>query len=163
MKKYILLLLIIPFFSFTIHKYYVALTEIEHKEDTKSIQIIMNVFIDDIEATINKEYNIDAKLSYKEELKDIDSYFQKYLKEHFKIAINNTSKTYKYIGKEYDGNIVYFYLEIENIIEVKNMEIENTMMVKYLPEQQNIIKVKTNKKSESLFLTKKNYKAVLKF
>lgn len=163
MKKIFLSLLIIPLLSFSIHKYYIALTEIEYKEDSNSVQMIMNVFIDDIEHSINKEYTIDAKLSYDDELKNIDLYFEKYLNTHFNISINNISREYKYIGKEYNGNIIYFYLEIDNVSSLKNIEINNTMLLEYFPEQQNLIKVKINKERKSLFLTQKTPKGLLKF
>lgn len=163
MKKYLFLILLLPLVGFSVHKYYIALTEIEFKKETKTVQMIMNVFIDDIEVAINKEYDINAQLTYEKEIEDIDTYFKKYLTDHFKIAINNIQKEYNFIGKEYDGNILYFYLEIENISEIKSLDIENTIMLKYFPEQQNIIKVKNNEKSKSLFLTQKKHKDLLIF
>ena len=163
MKKIILLLLIIPIFSFTTHKYYIALTEIEYKEDTNSVQMIMNVFIDDIEHTMNKEYSINTQLTDEDEIKNVDDYFKKYLNDHFEITINNVQREYKYIGKEYKGNIVFFYLEIENISAIKSIEIKNDFLIKYFPEQQNLIKVKINKNRKSLFLTQKKPKGLLNF
>jgi len=163
MKKILFIILLVPLFSFTIHKYYIALTEIEFKEESKSVQIIMNVFIDDIEEALNKDYTIDTQISYKEELKNIDVYFEKYLNEHFQISINSEQKKYLFIGKEYEGNVVYFYLEIKDVLQVKTMKIKNNMLLDYFPKQQNIIKVKNNKKKESLFLTQKKQKALLKF
>ncbi len=163
MKKIFLSLLIIPLLSFSIHKYYIALTEIEYKEDSNSVQMIMSVNIDDFEHSINKEYNIDAKLTYDDEIKNSNIYFKKYLNTHFNISINNILKEYKYIGKKYDGNILYFYLEIENISYIKNIEVKNDMLIKYFPEQQNLIKVKANDKRQTLFLTQKKPKGLLKF
>lgn len=163
MKKIILLLLIIPIFSFTTHKYYIALTEIEFKEDTRSVQMIMNVFMDDIEHTINKEYTINAELSNPKEINNVDDYFKKYLNDHFEVAINSLPRKYKYIGKEYKDNIVFFYLEIENVSTLKSIEIKNDLLIKYFPEQQNLIKIKINKNRKSLFLTQKKPKGLLNF
>lgn len=163
MKKLFVALLIVPLLSFSIHKYYIALTEIEYKEETQSVQMIMNVFMDDIETAINKDFDVDLQLSTKKELKNSDEYFLKYLKEHFKILINNQNFDYNFIGKEYDGNIVYFYLEIENILSVESIEIQNDVLIKYFPEQQNLVKASIKKERKSLFLTKKNDKGLLKF
>lgn len=163
MKKIFLLFLIIPIFSFSIHKYYIALTEIEFKEKSGSVQMIMSVNIDDFEHSINKEYTIDAKLTYDDEIKNSNIYFKKYLNTHFNISINNILREYKYIGKKYDGNILYFYLEIENISSIKNIEVKNDMLIKYFPEQQNLIKIKANNKRQTLFLTQKKPKGLLKF
>ncbi|MBA6154952.1 hypothetical protein H3Z83_00240 [Tenacibaculum sp. S7007] len=163
MKKLFVVLLIVPLLSFSVHKYYIALTEIEYKEETHSVQMIMNVFMDDIETAINQDYNVDLQLSTKKELKNSDEYFFKYLKEHFKVLINNQKIEYNFIGKEYDGNIVYFYLEIENVLSIESIEIQNDVLIKYFPDQQNLIKASIKKERKSLFLTKKNDKGLLNF
>lgn len=163
MKKLLFLFITLSLYAFSAHKYYIALTEIEHSSNSKSVQMIMNVFMDDIELAINKEYNTDLQILSKNEVKDIDTFFFKYLKDHFKVSINNKNYDYNFIGKEYDGNIIYFYLEIENIDEVKSIEIQNTVLTRFFPDQQNLIKAKINNERKSLFLTKKNDKGLLNF
>ncbi len=164
MKKITLLLLIFSLCSFNlVHKYYVSLTEIEFKQEQKSIQIIMSVFMDDIEMALNKNYKIDAQITNPNEVKNIDAYFYKYLQEHFSININGKQKKYTFIGKEYDGNIIYFYLEINNITALKSISIQNTMLIKCFDEQQNLIKIKNGNERKSLFLDSKNNKGLLKF
>lgn len=156
-------LFIIPLFSFSIHKYYVALTEITHNKEAKSVEMIMNVFVDDLEVALNGDFNIDAKLNTQQELKNIDDYIKKYLEKKFKISINQQLKTYTFIGKEYEADIVYFYLEIENIDKIKTIEIENKVLTQYFNDQQNLIKVSVDKTRKSLFLSKENYKGLLNF
>ena len=39
--------------AFTTHKYYLSLTQIEYNKDQKSLEVIINVFMDDIELAIN--------------------------------------------------------------------------------------------------------------
>ena len=161
-KKAYLILLIIPLLSFSAHKYYLSLTQIEYRSDKKSVQITINVFMDDIEIALNKDYNIDLKLQTKKELKNNDVYFIKYLKEKLHFKIDNIPKEFNYIGKEYEGDLVYFYLEIENITEVNSIEIENKILTKHFLEQQNLIKYKDGDKHKSILLTAKNNKGLLK-
>ncbi|WP_369323959.1 DUF6702 family protein, partial [Tenacibaculum ovolyticum] len=104
MKKALILFLILPLLSFGIHKYYISLTEIAYKEKTKSVQMIMNVFMDDIETAINKDYKVNLQLTTKDELKKTDSLFLNYLNKHFKVKINSKEVNYRFIGKEYDGD-----------------------------------------------------------
>ena len=80
-KNRYLLLLFIPLLAFSTHKYYLSLTQIKFKEETKSIQIIINVFMDDIEVALNTDYDINLQLTTKKELKDNDVYFQQYLQK----------------------------------------------------------------------------------
>lgn len=164
MKKIVIALFILPLLSFTLHKYYVALTEIEYNENTKSIQMIMNVFMDDIELAINKDFNTNLNITSKNEVSNIDEYFYNYLKDNFLVKINNQQVNYKFIGKEYDGNIVYFYLEIEGVSSPPTkIQIENNVLIKHFPDQQNLIKATVKSTRKSLFLSKKNNKGLLKF
>ncbi|CAM1369524.1 DUF6702 family protein [Tenacibaculum xiamenense] len=164
MKKVIIILISFICFSYTsLHKYYIALTEIEHNEKNKSVEMIMNVFIDDIELAVNREYNANLNLATKFEAENADKLFYDYLNKHLKIKINEESKTFKFVGKEYDGDILYFYLEVENINNVHSIHVTNDMLVKYFPEQQNLIKATVKKERKSLFLSKTNDKGLLKF
>ncbi len=123
----------------------------------------MNVFVDDIEKAINTDFGTDLQLNTKLEAKDADTHFKNYLKEHFKVILNDKPYTYDFLGKEYDGNIVYFYLEIKNISSVKSIAIENDVLIQHFSDQQNLIKAKINGARKSLFLTKKNDKGLLNF
>ncbi|MDD7915929.1 DUF6702 family protein [Polaribacter ponticola] len=162
-KHTFLLLFIVPLFSFSAHKYYLSLTQINFKSETKSVQIIINVFMDDIETALNKDYNINLQLTTKEELKNNDVYFKKYLKEKLAFKIDGVAKEYIYIGKEYDGDLVYFYLELENINKVNTIEVTNTILTNHFPNQQNLIKSKIGKKHKSILLTKDESYGKLKY
>jgi hypothetical protein len=162
-KKVFLLLFIIPLFAFTTHKYYLSLTQIEYKKESQSLQVIINVFMDDIEIALNKDYSIDLQLTTKQELKDADEYFTKYLNEKLNFTVNNKPVKFKYIGKEYEGDLVYFYLEIDNIKNPTSLELSNKILLKHFDEQQNVVKMKVGKKRQSQILNKKNDKALLNF
>lgn len=163
-KKYIFLALPLLFFAFTsVHKYYLSLTDIEYREESKSVQIIINVFMDDIENALNKDYNIDLQLTTQRELKNNDVYFKKYLKKKLNFNVNGLKKEFNYIGKEYDGDLVYFYLELENIDNVKTINISNEILIKHLPKQQNLVKCKVNKKNKSVLLNKDETSKLFKY
>ncbi|SNR37321.1 DUF6702 family protein [Lutibacter flavus] len=161
--KFIYLLLILPLFAFTMHKYYISLCEIEYVESQQAVQITLGMFIDDIEYTLNQDNNTELKIATKNEVSTIDEYFENYLNTHFKISINNKIQGYTYIGKEYDDDIVRFYLEITDIRKLNSIEVTNTSLIKYFDQQQNIIKIKANKKNKTYYLDKKTYKCLLKF
>lgn len=163
LKQTILLLLILPLLSFSSHKYYLSLTQINYKSEAQSIQIIINVFMDDIETALNKDYNIDLQLTTKKELKNNDVYFEKYLRNKLAFKVNDTKKDFNYIGKEYDGDLVFFYLEIENIQNVNTINVKNTILTTHFPKQQNLVKSKVGKKHKSVLLTKEENSTILKY
>jgi hypothetical protein len=162
-KKIFLLLFIIPLLSFSAHKYYLSLTQIAFKESSKSVQIIINVFMDDIETALNKDNNIDLQLSTKKELPNNDVYFENYLRRKLQFKIDTIVKEFKYIGKEYDGDLVYFYLEIENIAKVSSIEVTNKILLKHFPTQENLIKSKVGTKNKSILLSKDQYIELLTY
>ncbi len=119
--------------------------------------------MDDIENALNKDYNINLQLTTDKELKNNDIYFKKYLNKKLKLKINNIPKEFNYIGKEYDGDLVYFYLEIENIDKINTIEVVNKILTTHFPKQENLIKSKVGKKHKSILLTSKTDKGLLKF
>ena len=162
-RKSLLLLLLIPLCSFSLHKYYLSLTQIDYNPKNKSLEVIINVFMDDIELALNEKYNIDLQLTTKLELENNDQYFQNYLKDKLHFKIENKELEFKYIGKEYEGDLVYFYLEIPDISKPEPLEIHNQILLEHFEDQQNVVKLKVGKKRKSKILNLKNDKALLKF
>ncbi len=149
--------------AFTTHKYYLSLTQIEYNKSQKSLEVIINVFMDDIEFAINKEYAVNLNLTTKDELKDVDIYFNNYLTKNLTFTINNEFVNYTYIGKEYEGDLVYFYLEIPVKENPISLEVFNTILLTYFKQQQNIVKFKNGSKRQSKILSKNTNKALLNF
>ncbi|MDB2336188.1 hypothetical protein N9V50_00710 [Flavobacteriaceae bacterium] len=162
MKKIAILFLLFTL-AFSSHKYYLSLTQIEYNKDQDSLEVIINVFMDDIEFAINKEYSVDLRLTTKQELEDVDSYFQKYLRKNLRFLVNKELVNYNFIGKEYEGDLVYFYLEVNVSDSPVSLEVYNTILVTYFEQQQNIIKFKNGSDRQSKILSKNTNKALLKF
>lgn len=160
-KKYLTLLLLIPLFAFTVHKYYMSLCEIEYVEEQKSLQIIAGMFIDDIEFTLNKNHNTNLYLATEKEVQNIDEYYKEYLNKHLKLVVNGKLQSFTFIGKEYDDDIVRFYLEVTDIPKLTSIEISNTCLFKDFEDQQNIIKIKANNLNKTFYLNKNNPKDLL--
>ena len=163
LKKLLLLTLIVPLFAFTAHKYYLSLTQIEYNEKNKSVEVIINVFIDDIETALNKIHNRRFVLDTKNEPKDSDTYFIEYLQKNLQFKFDKKLYDFEYLGKEYDVDVVFFYLEIKNVASLKEIDINNTILLEHFPTQQNLVKSKVNKKHKSLLLTKKEQSGILKY
>ena len=145
------------------HKYYVSVTQLEYVEDQKSVQIINRVFIDDLERLFRERYDESITLAEKNESKTIDSYTEKYFKEKLTILIDGKVQELKFIGKEYEDDIIYTYFEIEGIEKINTMEISNEILFELFEEQQNIVRTKVYKKNKSFILLKENAKGVLNF
>ena len=158
-----LIILLIPLFAFTAHKYYISSTKIEYKKESKTIQITMRFFIDDLQETINSTYSRDVELALPNEPEEIDSLIINYVSKKLEFIINSNKKAYSFIGKKYNNDEIYIYLEIENIEFINTIEIKNSMLMEIFPEQQNIIKLYINDAKKTFLLTKQKDKDLLKF
>lgn len=162
--KILLLAFIIPFYAFTImHKYYISVTQINYIEDKQSVQITSRLFIDDFENILRTRYDESITLAGKSELQTIDLYVEKYLKEKLTIKINNENVKTTFIGKEYEGDIMRCYLEIEAVKSIESFEVSNKIFFDLFEDQQNIIKTKINSKQKSVIHTSRDNNTVLNF
>jgi len=145
------------------HEYYVSVTKLEYVKEQKSLQIISQIFIDDFEKLIHERYDENITLAIKEESEMVDVYMEKYLKYKLDIKVNTKDMDFTFLGKEYKDDITYCYLEIENVEDIKTLEIKNEVLFDIYPEQQNILRTKVKGKDKSFILIPENNKAVLNF
>jgi phospholipid N-methyltransferase len=145
------------------HEYYVSVTRVEYVSEHKAVQIISQIFIDDFEKLIRKRYDDSIVLAIEDESEKVNTYMERYLKKKLVFQINGKQEDYLFLGKKYEDDIVYCYMEIENIPEVKRMEIVNDILYDLYDEQENIVRTKINSRNKSFILTSAKNKAVLNF
>ncbi len=160
--KILLIALIIPLFAFTAHKYYISLIKIEYKKEDQSVQITMRIFIDDLQEAINKTYTKNFELGVADKENNIDSLIHNYIQDNFTIKINSQSKECQFLGKEYENDVIFLYLEVESIKKIQHVEIKNSMLMSVFPEQKNIVKLNINNRKKTFLLTKEKDKDLLK-
>lgn len=159
-----LLLIVIPLLAFTtVHKYYISVTQIEYIKEKEALQITSRIFIDDFEKLLRERYDEKITLDIEEEMSTVDMYIERYLKEKVLIDINNKPANFKFLGKEYEDDIVFCYIEIEGVKEVKSFQISNKILMDLFDEQENIVRININGKNKSFILTKQKNKAMLNF
>jgi len=161
-KKYVLLLLLL-LIAFSAHKYYLSLTEINYNPTEKSLHITMRLFIDDLEKSLEANFNEKFKLDTPSENKKTNKYIAYYLNNNFEIKVNDKKLNFKFIGKEYEDNVVYFYIEIDSVPQIKSIAVQNTMLMDAFETQQNIIKLNMNNQKKTMILNRANDKDLLKF
>lgn len=161
-KSFIILLL--PLLAFTAaHKFYVSVTNVSYSEKDDALQMTSRVFIDDMDQVLKERYDIEAHLATDQESSLSQEYLEKYLRAKFVVEINGAPRTYEYIGKKYDNDLVIFYLEVPELDfpTVKSIQIQNEMLTDMFDEQQNIVHFKIKGKKKSFVLMKENTKGML--
>ncbi|QNK77490.1 peptidase E [Winogradskyella sp. PAMC22761] len=145
------------------HEYYVSVTEVEYVKEQQSLQIISQIFINDLETLIRKRYDESITLDIEDESRLVDDYIERYLTDKLKVKVNGDFLSFNFLGKEYKDDIVYCYLEIENVSKVNSIEITNQVLFDVLPSQQNIVRLKLLNKNKSFLLVPENDTCLLNF
>lgn len=162
--KLVILILLTSLFSFTSeHEFYVSVTQVEFVKEKQSVQITTRIFIDDLEALLQERYDGKIILNISKKEESIDTHIEKYLKSKLRININNAPVSFKFLGKEYEDDIVYCYMEINDIVEISSFNITNLILFDLFEDQQNIVKTNINSKKKSFMLTSYNKEGVLNF
>ena len=149
--------------STSAHKFYVSITKMEYVKEKGSLQIITKIFTDDMEDALQQRYSPLISLDTKKETPEANEFLEKYLLQKLNVTVNGKPVTLHYIGKEYDTDMVVAYIEVTGIKNMKNIEIENKVLMEIFPEQQNIIHLKTINSRRSLILDKDEPKGELDF
>jgi len=69
----------------------------------------------------------------------------------------------KYLGKKYEDDMIYLYIEIENIDELSSITIENLILTDLFEEQKNMIHFKSGGFEKSFILEKKLSRRTITF
>lgn len=163
-KQLFLFLLIFPLFSFVeLHKFYVSVTEMEYRTKKKSLQMITRVFTDDFEDVLQGRYSKSLYLSKENEHPQAEAYIEKYVLQKMQVKVNGKLQELNYVGKEYENDMVLLYIEAENVPEVQTIEVENTLLFDFFPEQKNIVHVEVNNEIKSLLLYRGEEKGQINF
>ena len=160
--SFLCLLLIMPMLALGVHKHYISLTKVDFIKEKEVIQVTMKFFIDDIELALENRHGQAMELTTKDENKMADKFLEGYIRRKFTVWVNEEEKAYSYLGKEYENNEVFFYLELKNISDIKTIEVQNSMLFEEFEEQQNFIKLKIENVQKTFILVKANNKEKLK-
>ncbi|RXR20664.1 hypothetical protein EQG63_01655 [Flavobacterium amnicola] len=166
MKKYlqiaILTFVIIGFSSFTIHKFYVSIYQINYVTEKKMLQITSRIFVDDLNKMLSEKYKTKVNLGEKEEsIQDVEV-MKKYIFENFKITVNGKPKTIHFANKEMEGNVLICYYNVKEIPKIKTLEIVNSVLLDLNDEQQNIVHTTVLGNKKSFLFSGTNAKGLLK-
>jgi len=162
-KVSIVLLILVFASSFTMHKFYVGVFQIDYVKEKKAIQITSRLFIDDLEKALHKKFKRHFYITTKDEVNDANKFIEQYLEENLKIKVNGKIQNYSFLAKEQEDNIVICYLKIEFKEKVKEIDITNNVLIDVFSEQQNLIHLNINGNKKTLLYTNTNNNQKVKY
>jgi hypothetical protein len=141
--------------SFCFHPIHVSVTEIEFDEKDRALEIMMRVFIDDLELTLqNSLRQPELDLLNPKNGVTTDQLVSGYLRDHFKIMLDNKIQKINYLGHERESEAFIFYIEIKPVKKWKTIHVENDIIMATHNDQSNLVHVYVKDQVKSLRLTK---------
>lgn len=156
MKKQIISILL-PILLFTIsastvHKFHMALYQINYASEKKMLQTTSRIHIDDLNKALEKKYK--KKIAVENENNSSEELLLKeYLSNRFSIKVNGQVKPLNFLSKEIEGDELVCYWNIKGLSKINTLEVNNTVLTECFSDQQNLINVTVLGVKQSFILT----------
>jgi hypothetical protein len=164
MRKALILgmILFVTLSGFAVHKFYISIYQINYVAEKKRVEITSRVFIDDLNKALELKYAKMTHVGEAAETPEDVTLMNQYLAEHFTIKVNGIKKSFVFVSKELENNVVIGYYKINDVAKVTSLDIKNTSLMDVFSDQQNVIQTSFNGKKQSLLLTNEKTAGVLK-
>jgi hypothetical protein len=150
-------------FWFYLHPIHVSVTEIEYDPKDQALEVMMRVFIDDLELSLKNHLNQPELDVLNPKGVTTDELVEKYLDKHFKILLDNKLQKTSYLGHEREGEALILYIEVKAVKPWKKITVNNAVIMSTYDDQSNIVHVYVGDNVKSLRLTSNNQQDDLTF
>jgi len=118
------------------------MTEIIHNENTKTLEISVRIFTDDLEKELAKDCNCKVDLSKNELHSSMEIMIKNYLKKALKIKKDEKLLDIQFLGFEKEEESTWSFLEVKLQPDANRLEITNKILFQTQPRQSNLIRLK---------------------
>ncbi len=137
------------------HPFYVSICQIDFNKENQTLEISVKTFVNDLLLALKNGGAPELFIGEKRENAKTDDYIYDYLKRNLKIKVNGKAVNYSFIGKELETDVVWSYLEIEGVAQLKKIEVECSVLTEVFDTQSNIIQVNDGTGIRNLLLSKR--------
>ena len=159
----ICLFLVATAFTVPAHRFYLSLTEIRIDSKKQTMDVSCKLFTDDLEDALLKKYGKKFDLATSTKSKEAAVILNKYINENFKINIGGKLQTLTFVGFETETDATWCYLETVPFTSKGKINIYNSLLYDYLPEQSNMMNVYWNDVEKSAKLQSPDKMTELEF
>lgn len=167
MKKIVLLFglffLTLSLSSFEMHKFYVAIFQVQFVPEKKRIQITSRIFLDDLNKALEKKYHKKTSIGIGSEKAEELLLLKKYFSENLILKVNGQTQPLNYLSSEVEEDVLVTYLTIKEITKIQNLNIQNSLLMDWNSDQQNIMHFTANGTKNSLNFSESSKIQMLKY
>lgn len=152
-------LLFIFLFAFGIpllqaHPYFVSVCEMKYEPKTKSLNVSLRLFVDDLEKSLEDLGVDNLNLGEKTEREDADLTLKKYIEQELLVEIDQKRVVLNFLGKEVENDLCFIFLEAGHIEPFEKIKISNRVLFQSFPTQTNLVHCTNQEQTKSLLLSR---------
>ena len=132
-----------------LHPFHISICEIEHNEDEKSLQITSRIFQDDFELALKQSGKADEFFKNTSE-QEAEKVLQDFFNEHLQLSLESEPLEHKLLGFEIEENVVWSYLEIENVNAMEQVSVQYSVLIDTFNDQINLAHIRYRDQVKSL-------------
>ena len=132
-----------------VHPFFVSVIEIEHNSKENTAEISIRIFTEDLEKTLQKYSSAKIDLNEPNNKLQNGKELTSYIGKNLQFKINGQTVNTKYIGYEVLKESVWTYFEVENVKEIKKIDINCSLLYDFEKSQTNIFHIKNKGQEKS--------------
>ena len=147
------------------HPFHATITSFNCNPNNQSVEITIKLFTNDLENALKESGGSDLRIDSESNRTIIDSLIFDYIKNNLSLSFNDKREKILWVGKEFENDITWSYLEIKNIKNIAGIKIsiKNKLFLEIFDDQLNICHFYCGEKPETLMLHKENYYGEINF
>ena len=132
-----------------LHPFYVSVIDMNHNSKEASLEISVRTFTTDLEARIEKEYNVKLDLSDAKQKAKAEQYINLYVQKRLALTTNGARGKMELVGFEIQKESTWSYFEIKNVSQLKQLDVFCEILFGIDDSQINILHAKVNGQTKS--------------
>jgi hypothetical protein len=138
-----------------IHDFHTSLTEMRYNAKSKSFEISLRLFTDDLQKALLAS-NQNRKIVIENADKN-DAFVEAYVRKYFAVINPKNQKiAFQYVGKENEGEATWVYLEMPVNESINGSRIQNITLFDMFDDQTNIVNLFFQNQKKSYLFNSKN-------
>ena len=122
------------------HKYYASLARAEYSEETKTVEVALRVFADDLELALTRR---SGRKVYLDKTKDAADLALAYLRETFEVGGRDGRRVeLQWVGMETQGDVAWLYFEAPLPEGLAGATLRDRVLLELFRTQVNIVNLK---------------------
>lgn len=127
-----------------IHPTYVSVAEINYDNKYNYADLVCKTFTDDLELALQKKFGVKENLLSPADFKKASSEVEAYIQQHLQIKINGSIVNYSFQNYQQQENAIVSHFRIDNLKNISQFEIMDTIFYELYDSQIQIIYVTVN-------------------